>query len=63
MNEMEKTMKEKQFKGFVSSTLVNFMEQYKLEKVQIEDGNGNKAKITKDKNGFLKVETTIKETM
>lgn len=56
-------MKEKQFKGFVSSTLVNFMEQYKLEKVQIEDGNGNKAKITKDKNGFLKVETTIKETM
>lgn len=60
---MEKAAKEREFKGFVNGTLVNFMEQHKLEKNQIEDGNGNKAKITKDKNGFLKVETTIKETI
>lgn len=56
-------MNEKDFKTFINGDLVNFMELYKLEEIQVKDGFGNKAKIKKDSNGILNVETTIKSTM
>lgn len=56
-------MTEREFRGFINSDLVNFMELHKLEKIEVVDGFGNKAKIKKDGNGVLNVETTIKETM
>lgn len=56
-------MNEKEFRGFVNSELVNFMELHKLEEISVKDGNDNKAKIKKDKNGFLNLEITVKEIM
>lgn len=56
-------MNERDFKYFINSDLVNFMELHKLEKIEVVDGFGNKAKITKDKNKVLNVITTIKTTM
>lgn len=53
----------REFRSFINSDLVNFMEHFKLEEIQVKDGFGNKAKIKKDGNGVLNVETTIKETM
>lgn len=62
MNNELKEQTHRTFKGFVSGTLINFIENNKLEKIQVEDVNGNKAKIVRDKDNNLKVETTIKET-
>lgn len=56
-------MTEKDFKYFVSSTLVNLMEAHKLTNISVTDDNGNKAKIKRDGNDNLISETTIKETM
>lgn len=49
------------FKGFVSMTLLNFFEDNKLENISIKTGSGNTAKIKRNKNGELKVETTVQE--
>lgn len=56
-------MNEKEFRNFINGDLVNFMELYKLEEIQVKDGNDNKAKIKKDKDGFLNLEITVKEIM
>lgn len=48
--------------AFVESDIVNFFLQHELEKLSIEDGNGNKAKLSRIKDGGIKVEhssTTI----
>lgn len=42
--------------GFVESTGINFFEQYKIEKLSIEDGNGNKAKLSRTKDNSIKIE-------
>mgnify|MGYP000961382115 CR=1 FL=1 len=54
-------MNEREFRGFINSDLVNFMELHKLEEVQVKDGNSNKAKIKRGKNNTLHTEITIKE--
>jgi hypothetical protein len=56
-------MNEKEFRSFINSDLVNFMEQFQLEEIQVKDSRGNKAKIKKDGNGVLNVETTVSEIM
>lgn len=42
--------------GFVESDVVNFMTTNKLEKMTIDDGEGNKAKLTMTKDGAVRVE-------
>lgn len=42
--------------GFIESTVVNFFYEHKIEKLAIEDGNGNKAKLTRTKDNSIKIE-------
>ena len=42
--------------GFVESTAVNFFDEHKMEKLMIEDGNGNKAKLSRTKDNEIRVE-------
>ena len=37
--------KEITWDAFVQSTVVNFFNEHKIEKLTIDDGNGNKAKL------------------
>jgi len=48
--------------AFVEADVANFFNEHELEKMSIEDGNGNKAKLTRQKDDGIKVEyssTTI----
>ena len=48
--------------AFVEADVANFFNQHSLEKMSIEDGNGNKAKLSRQKDDGIKVEyssTTI----
>jgi len=47
---------------FVESAVVDFFQAHDLEKLSVEDGNGNKAKLTKQKDSSLKVEYTTTTT-
>lgn len=44
--------------GFVESDVVNFMTQHDIEKMTLDDGTGNKAKLTRVKDHCIKVECT-----
>ena len=54
--EMPAEVKRQKWSGFVESTVVNFFDEYKIEKLSIEDGNGNKAKLTRTKDNGIKTE-------
>jgi hypothetical protein len=41
---------------FVEITVVNFFNDHKVEKMAVEDGYGNKAKLTRTKDGGIKIE-------
>lgn len=43
---------------FVTSGLLDFFTEYKLEKLNVEDGNGNKAKLSRTKDNEIKVESS-----
>ena len=48
--------------AFVEADVVNFFNNHNIEKMSIEDGNGNKAKLSRQKDDGIKVEyssTTI----
>ena len=48
--------------AFVEADVANFFNEHGLEKMSIEDGNGNKAKLSRQKDEGIKVEyssTTI----
>jgi hypothetical protein len=49
--------------GFVETTIVNFFQANELEKLPLEDGKGNKAKLTKQKDNVIKVEYTSTTTL
>lgn len=49
--------------AFVESTVVNFFIDCKLEKLNIEDGKGNKAKLVRQKDDSIKVEYTSTTTI
>lgn len=59
---MEDEVKEKKkanpqkWAGFIESTVVNFFDEHKIEKLAIEDGNGNKAKLARTKDNGIKIE-------
>lgn len=52
----KKMVSPQKWAGFVESTIVNFFDQYKIEKLSIEDGNGNKAKLSRTKDNGIKIE-------
>lgn len=53
--EKKKTSPQK-WAGFAESTVVNFFDEHKIEKLSIEDGNGNKAKLSRTKDNTIKIE-------
>lgn len=61
----EITEKEKRLNwaGFVETTAVNFFVECKLEKLSIEDGKGNKAKLSRQRDNSIKVEYTSTTTL
>ena len=49
--------------SFVETTVAEFFSGYKLEKLTIEDGNGNKAKLSRTKDNGIKAEYTTTTTL
>ncbi len=41
---------------FVETSVIDFFQGFKLEKLSVEDGNGNKAKLSRTKDSGIKVE-------
>lgn len=68
MSEMEKEVLDgmdqdaaqarKSWSAFVERDVADFFTGNKLEKMTIEDGNGNKAKLGRTKDGGIKIEYT-----
>ena len=63
MSEMEKEVLDaaqarKSWAAFVERDVADFFTGNKLEKMTIEDGNGNKAKLGRTKDGGIKIEYT-----
>ncbi len=66
INELQKIMDEdfskkkkispQQWAGFVESNVVKFFDEHRIEKLSIEDGNGNKAKLARTKDNGIKIE-------
>ena len=54
----EKGQKERKMRwpAFIETDVVNFFNLNQLEKMTLEDGNGNKAKLTRQKDDGIKVE-------
>lgn len=48
----------KNWVSFVESDVVNFLSLNEIEKMTIDDGQGNKAKLTRRKDGSVYVECT-----
>ena len=48
----------KEWVGFVESDAANFMQLNEIEKMTLDDGMGNKAKLTRRKDGSIFVECT-----
>ena len=54
----QKKMSRHGWVGFVESDAVNFMTQFNIEKMMLDDGAGNRAKLTRIKDNGIKVECT-----
>jgi len=55
--------RKKNWAAFVESDAVNFFNQYGIEKMTIDDGRGNKAKLARTKDNEIKVEYTSSVTL
>jgi glucose-6-phosphate-specific signal transduction histidine kinase len=55
--------KEITWDAFVQGTVVNFFTEHKIEKMTIDDGNGNKARLAKLKDSGIKIETSSTTTI
>ncbi len=55
--------KVKKWAALVESDIANFFTNYQLEKMSLEDGNGQKAKLSRLKDGGIKVEYTSSVTL
>lgn len=60
---MEEQNKKVNWAAFVETTIVNFFQEHELEKLTVEDGKGNKAKLSKQKDNLIKVEYTSTTTL
>ena len=49
-------VKRRKWSAFVEADVVEFFDLHELEKMSIEDGNGNKAKLSRTKDNSVKVE-------
>lgn len=49
------------FKAMIGSDAINFMTQFKIDKLAIQDEEGRKAKLTRKTTGNIDVEITCKE--
>lgn len=59
MENKEKTTRDRKgWVAFVEGEVVNFMQHNDLEKMTLDDGMGNKAKLTRRKDGSIFVEST-----
>ncbi len=66
LNELKKIMEDnpqekkkaspQKWAGFVESEVINLFDEHKIEKLAIEDGNGNKAKLSRTKDNGIKIE-------
>lgn len=63
MTTLEEQNKQVNWAGFVETTIVNFFQENELEKLSLEDGKGNKAKLSKQKDNVIKVECTSTTTL
>lgn len=63
MKGLEQEKKKMNWAGFVETTIVNFFQENELEKLSLEDGKGNKAKLSKQKDNVIKVEYTSTTTL
>jgi len=63
MRTLEDQNKKINWAGFVETTIVNFFQENELEKLSLEDGKGNKAKLSKQKDNVIKVEYTSTTTL
>ncbi|MGM9612977.1 MAG: hypothetical protein ACI3XZ_05675 [Butyricicoccus sp.] len=52
------TAKRRKWSSFVEGPAADFFTGYKLEKMTIDDGSGNKAKFSRTKDNGIKVEYT-----
>ena len=55
---LEAQEKRQKWSAFVEGPAVDFFTGYKLEKMTIDDGSGNKAKFSRTKDDGIKVEYT-----
>jgi len=46
------------WQAFVQADVLNFFNTHGIEKMTIEDGNGNKAKLSRQKNDEIKIENS-----
>ena len=56
------TFNKQKWSEFLEGTVADFFTGYKLEKLTLEDGSGNKAKLSRTKDNGIKIEqssTTI----
>ena len=49
-------IKRQKWSGFVESEVVNFFDKHKIEKLNIEDGNGNRAKLARTRDSGIRIE-------
>lgn len=61
--ELETTEKQVTWDGFVQGDVVNFFTEHNIEKMTLDDGNGNKAKLSKMKDCGIKIETSSTTTI
>ena len=52
----EDKKKIKNWPAFVEGEVIHFLNLHGIEKLTLDDGNGNKAKLTRGKNDEIKVE-------
>jgi hypothetical protein len=57
----EEVFTDEEFKDFVKSKLLIFMEEHQLEKINIDDGNGRKARLSKNSKGEWCSNVTLSE--
>lgn len=55
--------KEITWEAFIHGTVVNFFNEYQIEKLSLDDGNGNKAKLSKMKDCGIKIECSSTTTI
>jgi hypothetical protein len=60
---MDEENKKLNWAGFVETTVVNFFQANNLEKLSVEDGMGNKAKLFRQKDNVIKAEYTSTTTL